>query len=50
MAHSAFFLGGLRLGTATWGNGQTLGASVGATDAARKQFLEAMLDFIARNP
>lgn len=49
MAHNAFF-GGLMLRTATWGNGQTLGASLGATDAARNTFFEAMLDFIARHP
>ena len=49
MAHSAFF-GPLVRTRATWGSGQTLGASLGATDAARAQFFEAMLDFIARHP
>lgn len=34
---------------ATWGNGQTLGASLGATDAARAESFKAMIDFIERN-
>jgi cell division protein FtsW (lipid II flippase) len=33
---------------ATWGSGQTLGASLGATAEARAQFFQAMTDFIAR--
>ena len=49
MAHSAFF-GPLVRTRATWGNGQTLGASLGATDAARAAFWDSMLDFIARHP
>ena len=49
MAHNAYF-GPLARRQATWGNGQTLGASLGATDAAREQFLRAMLDFIAKHP
>lgn len=47
MAHSAFW-GSLTRRRATWGNGQTLGASLGATPAARERFFQAMLDFIAR--
>ena len=47
MAHSAFW-GELTKRRATWGNGQTLGASLGATPAAREHFFKAMLDFIAR--
>ena len=47
MAHSAFW-GPLSQRRATWGNGQTLGASLGATPAARERFFKAMLDFIAR--
>lgn len=49
MAHSAFF-GPLTRTRATWGNGQTLGASLGATDTARTLFFKAMLDFIERHP
>lgn len=48
MAHSAYF-GPLVRGTATWGNGQTLGASLGATDAARAEFFKAMVEFIDRH-
>ena len=47
MAHSAFW-GPLTQRRATWGNGQTMGASLGATPAARERFFNAMLDFIAR--
>jgi len=47
MAHSAFW-GPLTQRRATWGTGQTLGASLGATPAARERFFKAMLDFIAR--
>jgi dienelactone hydrolase len=49
MAHNAYF-GPLVRTRATWASGQTLGASLGATDSARAQFFEAMLDFIARHP
>jgi dienelactone hydrolase len=45
MAHNAYF-GPLVRRTATWGNGQTLGASLGATDAARADFFKAMAKFI----
>ncbi len=48
MAHNAFF-GPLTRRTATWANGQTLGASLGATDAARAEFFKAMLAFIERH-
>jgi hypothetical protein len=34
--------------TATWGNGRTTGASLGATDEARAEFFKAMLNFIER--
>lgn len=47
MAHNAYF-GPLVRRTATWGNGQTLGASLGATEAARQEFFRAMVDFIER--
>ena len=47
MAHNAYF-GQLTRSTATWGNGQTLGASLGATDAARAEFFKAMVAFIDR--
>jgi hypothetical protein len=49
MAHNAYF-GPLVRRQATWGSGQTLGASLGATDAARAEFFKAMLDFIGRHP
>lgn len=48
MAHHAFF-GPLIRRQATWGNGQTLGASLGATDAARSAFFKAMVDFCDRH-
>jgi hypothetical protein len=48
MAHNAFF-GPLVRRTATWGNGQTLGASLGATDEARAEFFKAMVNFIERH-
>ena len=48
MAHNAYF-GPLVRRNATWGNGQTLGASLGATDAARSEFFKEMLNFIERN-
>lgn len=48
MAHNAYF-GPLSRRTATWGNGQTLGASLGATDAAREEFFKLMTDFINRH-
>ena len=47
MAHNAYF-GPLTRSTATWGNGQTLGASLGATDAARAEFFKAVVAFIDR--
>ena len=47
MAHNAFY-GNLIQQRATWGNGQTLGASLGATPEARAQFFRSMTDFIAR--
>lgn len=47
MAHNAYF-GPLLRQTATWGSGQTLGASLGATDAARAEFFSAMVNFIER--
>lgn len=45
MAHNAYF-GPLVRRTATWGNGQTLGASLGATHEARDEFFKAMVGFI----
>ncbi len=48
MAHNAYF-GPLTRQRATWANGQTLGASLGATEAARERFFRAMVDFIARH-
>ena len=48
MAHAAF-LGPLNLGQNTWSSGETFGSSTGASDAARAEFLKAMLDFIDRN-
>jgi len=45
MAHSAYF-GPLVQRRATWGSGETLGASLGATDAARAEFFKTMLAFI----
>jgi dienelactone hydrolase len=45
MAHNAYF-GLLRQQRVTWGNGQTLGASLGATDAARERFFQHMRAFI----
>ena len=47
MAHNAYF-GPLVRRNATWGNGQTLGASLGATDAARAEFFKEMRNFIER--
>ncbi len=47
MAHNAYF-GPLLQQRATWGGGQTLGASLGATPEARAQFFQAMTAFIAR--
>lgn len=49
MAHNAYY-GPLVRRTATWGNGQTLGASLGATESARSEFFKAMVDFIHRHP
>lgn len=48
MAHAAF-LGPLSLGQNTLGSGETFGSSTGATNAARTEFLNVMLDFIDRN-
>lgn len=48
MAHNAYF-GPLVRRTATWGNGQTMGASLGATDDARAEFFKAMVNFIERH-
>ena len=48
MAHNAYF-GPLTRRQATWGNGQVLGASLGATEEARQRFFLAMMDFIARH-
>ncbi|MBM3996858.1 MAG: hypothetical protein FJ303_22315 [Planctomycetes bacterium] len=45
MAHNAYF-GPLVRRAETWGNGQTLGASLGATDAAREEFFRVMVNFI----
>lgn len=47
MAHNAYF-GPLVRRNATWGSGQTMGASLGATDAARAEFFKAMANFIDR--
>lgn len=47
MAHNAYF-GPLMQQRATWGGGQTLGASLGATPEARALFFQAMTAFIAR--
>ncbi len=49
MAHNAYY-GPLIRTRATWGSGRTFGASLGATEAARGVFMNAMLDFIARHP
>jgi hypothetical protein len=46
MAHNAYF-GPLRQQRATWASGQTYGASLGATDAARERFFSLMRQFIA---
>jgi dienelactone hydrolase len=48
MAHCAY-CGSLNIQQATWSNGQTLDASVGATDAARKNFMSSMIDFVSRH-
>jgi len=48
MAHSAYF-GPLTIRKNTWGNGQTLNASVGATPKAREAFMAAMTAFIEKN-
>jgi hypothetical protein len=47
MAHSAYF-GPLTIRKNTWGNGQTLNASVGATPKAREAFMAAMTAFIEK--
>ena len=46
MAHNAFF-GPLRQQRATWASGQSYGASLGATEAARERFFGLMREFIA---
>lgn len=48
MAHSAFW-GPLTIRRQTWGHGQTLDASLGATDTARDEFMKLMLEFIDRH-
>lgn len=47
MAHSAF-AGPLTIRVTTWNSGDTFGASIGATDAARAEFLRSIKDFIKR--
>ncbi len=46
MAHNAYF-GPLRQQRATWANGETYGASLGATQEARERFFQEMRAFIA---
>jgi hypothetical protein len=48
MAHNAYF-GPLTIRKNTWGNGQTLNASVGAKPDARDAFMAAMMAFIEKN-
>ena len=48
MAHNAYF-GPLFNRRATWSNGQTYGASVGATSSARDLFFQSMNEFMARH-
>ena len=48
MAHNAYF-GPLWIRKNTWGNGQTLNASLGATPQAREAFMAAMMAFIEKN-
>ena len=48
MAHNAYY-GPLTIRTNTWGNGQTLNASLGAKPAARDAFMAAMMAFIEKN-
>lgn len=45
MAHNAYY-GPLRQQRATWASGQTYGASLGATEAARERFFTLMRQFI----
>lgn len=45
MAHNAFF-GPLRQQRATWANGESYGASLGATEEARQLFFQKMLAFV----
>ncbi len=47
MAHNAYY-GPLTIRKRTWGNGQTLNASVGATPKARELFMAAMMQFIEK--
>ena len=47
MAHNAYF-GPLTIRKNTWGNGQTLNASLGATPDAREAFMAAMMAFIGK--
>ena len=48
MAHNAYY-GPLTIRKNTWGNGQTLNASLGAKPAARDAFMAAMMAFIEKN-
>lgn len=48
VAHCGFCMP-LRLGRATWANGQTMGASLGASDAGRQALLQSMREFMQRN-
>jgi dienelactone hydrolase len=47
MAHNAYY-GPLTIRKNTWGNGQTLNASLGATPQAREAFMAAMMAFIGK--
>jgi hypothetical protein len=48
MAHNAYY-GPLTIRKNTWGNGQTLNASLGAKPDARDAFMAAMMAFIEKN-
>jgi hypothetical protein len=48
MAHNAYY-GLLTIRKNTWGNGQTLNASLGAKPEAREAFMAAMMAFIEKN-
>jgi hypothetical protein len=47
MAHNAYY-GPLTIRKNTWGSGQTLNASLGATPQARETFMAAMMVFIGK--